>query len=144
MDGFVTLVYGVLTAEGRFTYASAGHETPILCREDGSIEMLRPTGLILGAVPEQSYGEAAVTLHSGDGLLLFTDGLSEARSPSGDFLDMEGLAPMVADCRRAGTGDFANALLERVSAFADGDLSDDVAMLWIERCPAREPALSTR
>ncbi len=104
LTGFVTLVYGVLSGDGAFTYASAGHETPLLRRAGGGgIEPLMPTGMVLGAVRDLEYAEQTVVLRPGDGLLLYTDGLSEARSPAGEFLDVEGLAGMLAayqDCPR--------------------------------------------
>lgn len=145
--GFVTLVYGVLDASGDFTYASAGHETPLVCRANPAgapVEMLDPTGLVLGAIPRQAYRESKITLHAGDGLLLYTDGLSEAR-PEGTsaFLEVQGLARILQDCcsaappnAAAGEGDpdtVVNAVFEGVTAYANGRQADDVALLWIQR-----------
>lgn len=134
LTGFVTLIYGVLSEEdATFTYASAGHETPILHRADGAVETLAPTGVVLGALRDLEYREATVHLFPGDGLLLYTDGLSEARTAAGDFLEVEGLARLLADCRRKESRDIADAVLNAVRAFAGGALSDDAALLWIER-----------
>jgi serine phosphatase RsbU (regulator of sigma subunit) len=147
MTGFVTLVYGVLDANGGFTYASAGHELPFLCRcsrggesvrDQGrspamEIEMLEPTGVVLGADPGQRYQERVAHLGPGDGLLLYTDGLSEARDPeSHEFLGVDGLAGIVRAHFGAAPNDFVDGVFARATAFAGGRLSDDVAMLWVQ------------
>ncbi len=149
-SGFVTLVYGVLDAHGGFVYASAGHEKPLVCRTGAKtaerIEMLAATGLVLGAAPCQTYGESEITLRPGDGLLLYTDGLSEAR-PEGthDFLEVEGLARILHDCCAVAAvpasddddpNAVVNAVFERVTAYANGRQADDVALLWIQRTAA--------
>jgi serine phosphatase RsbU (regulator of sigma subunit) len=134
LTGLVTLVYGVLRAEdGSFAYASAGHETPILVRADGAIETLEPTGPVLGAMRDIPYEEGAVLLHPGDGLLLYTDGLSEARSSDGTFLDVDGVARLLVELRDQPPAAIPEALLSAVRGYCDGKLHDDTAMLWIER-----------
>lgn len=142
MTGFVTLVYGRLCEEdGRFIYASAGHEPPIVHRADGSFETLSPTGLVLGAVRDMDYTESEIQLNPGDGLLLYTDGLTEARSAPGEFLEIDGLTRIVAGRRACPPSEFANSLMSAVRAYAQGKLSDDAAILWIERAAStdREP-----
>jgi sigma-B regulation protein RsbU (phosphoserine phosphatase) len=140
LTGFVTLVYGVLSDEdGGFTYASAGHETPLVRRRGGTFEALAPTGIVLGAVRDQEYGEASVVLSAGDGLLLYTDGLTEARPAGGDFLDVEGLQGILERLRDCPPREMARALLAAVRAYAGGSLSDDTAVLWIQRAAPGEP-----
>lgn len=136
VTGFVTLVYGVLDNEtGTLTYASAGHEFPIVRRAaDGSFETLAPTGMVLGAMPEMEYGEATVTLHPGDGVLLYTDGLTEARSPDGVFLETEGVERLLTDLRECPAPQLADTLMDAVRQYTAGRLSDDTALLWVERC----------
>ena len=78
-EKYVTLFYGELdTRRGTFHYANAGHNYPILARSDGTIELLKTGGLIIGALPHMEYDEDTVTLGPDDMLVLFTDGLSEA------------------------------------------------------------------
>ncbi|HVK04874.1 MAG TPA: PP2C family protein-serine/threonine phosphatase [Armatimonadaceae bacterium] len=138
VPGFVTLVYGVLTDDGRFCYASAGHEPPILRRASGKFESLAPTGSVLGAMEAMEYGEETVRLEPGDGLLLFTDGLTEARAEeTRAFLDVPGVKRYLDDvCGIHPPEAVADALLEVVRAYAGEQLSDDTALLWIARSRA--------
>ncbi len=138
MTGFVTLIYGVLDdRDGAFTYASAGHEPPILRRANGDFETLEPTGLVLGAAPGMPYEEAAVHLRRGDGMLLFTDGLSEARTPEGAFLDEAGVMRELTMCKDCAPDEVADKILAAVRAYSNNRLTDDTALLWIE---CAEPA----
>jgi len=82
---FATFFYGVLDFNlGTFTYTNAGHNPPILCRADGSTELLTTGGLILGMMPEMVYGQDSVTLDPGDAVVLYTDGITEAVGPRGE------------------------------------------------------------
>jgi serine phosphatase RsbU (regulator of sigma subunit) len=127
---FVTLVYGILYEDGRFVYVNAGHEPPIVRRADGAFEVLGSTGLIVGLQHDTTYEEASVRLLPNDGLLLFTDGLSESRSKGGeDFLDTEGVQRLLEDLRGVPPEELPDRLLESIP----GALSDDTALLWIER-----------
>jgi serine phosphatase RsbU (regulator of sigma subunit) len=137
MTGFVTLFYGVLEEKsGILEYASAGHETPILHRADGTFEMLEPTGLVLGAAPDQEYDTDRVTLHPGDGLLLFTDGLTEARAlGTGELLELPGVLSILANHRGASEGKMVPDIIwDSVTEYTGGVMRDDAAILWLECC----------
>jgi sigma-B regulation protein RsbU (phosphoserine phosphatase) len=69
----------------KVVYANAGHNFPILLRQNREPSFLDYSDLILGIMPSLQYREVAVDLQAGDRLILFTDGISEAklRSPSG-------------------------------------------------------------
>jgi len=60
------------------TYVNAGHNAPILIHSDGELTMLQDGGVVLGCIPNMAYDQAEVKLQSGDMLLLFTDGVTEA------------------------------------------------------------------
>ena len=74
---FVTAFYGVLIGK-RFTYVNAGHNPPILIHNDDSFELLESGGLILGFEEEQYYEQGMAALQTGDSLLFYTDGVTEA------------------------------------------------------------------
>lgn len=134
MTGFVTLVYGVFEeTSGDFVYASAGHEPLLLRRVSGDFEELMPTGLVCGVMRGADYEDAHVHFAVGDGVLLYTDGLTEARTQTGDFLTTEGAMKMLTHLRDTPASAVADKLLEQVRAFTGGRLSDDTAVVWVER-----------
>ena len=80
---FVTVFYAVADPiERTLTYVNAGHNPPLLFRAGGGRpEELKGTGIILGVMPEAEYGEETIRLESGDLVLLYTDGVTEAINP---------------------------------------------------------------
>ncbi|MFA7562644.1 MAG: SpoIIE family protein phosphatase [Methanoculleus sp.] len=80
---FVTVFYAVADPiERTLTYVNAGHNPPLLFRAGGGRpEELKGTGIILGVMPEAEYGEETIHLKSGDLVLLYTDGVTEAINP---------------------------------------------------------------
>ncbi|UCE24917.1 MAG: SpoIIE family protein phosphatase [Candidatus Zixiibacteriota bacterium] len=78
-EKYVTLFYGEFDIKsGRFRYANAGHNYPILARANGELELLTAGGPVIGALPRMLYESDAVQLETDDVLFFFTDGLSEA------------------------------------------------------------------
>jgi phosphoserine phosphatase RsbU/P len=84
---FVTLMYGVIAPDGRLTYCNAGHNPPLILSRSGSAPTLRRLecgGPIVGLFETATFDEETVNLTSGDWLIVFSDGVSEAMSASGD------------------------------------------------------------
>jgi len=82
---FVTFFYGILDlATQKFTYCNAGHTYPILCRANGKISELTEGGLFLGPFPQATWQDSEVQLKSGDFLILYTDGITEAAYKKSD------------------------------------------------------------
>ena len=76
---FVTVFYGVLDPAGmQFSYVNAGHNPPLLVREDGVQELCGSRGIALGVVPDVSIASTTLDLRHGDLLVLYTDGVTEA------------------------------------------------------------------
>jgi sigma-B regulation protein RsbU (phosphoserine phosphatase) len=81
---FVTFCYARIdVAEGRLTYANAGHNPPLLVRVDGAIEKLAPGGTVLGVFTESAYEQGEFPLRRGDRLVFYTDGITEGRNRDG-------------------------------------------------------------
>ena len=117
LDGgqFVTAAYAVYDpATRRITYSSAGHPSPRIRRRDGSIESLDGArSLPLGIVADEPYCACVAQLHEGDSLVLYTDGITEARSPSGEMFETARLDAALAagdDGPQAAVGRILNAI----------------------------------
>jgi serine phosphatase RsbU (regulator of sigma subunit)/HAMP domain-containing protein len=115
---------------GELRWSSGGHPPAALLRPArGVLEWLAPTGPLLGALAEVDYGEEAVTLLAGDLVLLYTDGVTEARNGNVFFGE-----DRVRDSVVAGGSprEVIRRLLTAVRRFGRGELRDDVALLAVE------------
>jgi serine phosphatase RsbU (regulator of sigma subunit) len=111
--------------------ASAGHPAPIVVR-DGRAEPVCAPGILLGVYPDVTLTEVTFDLHHGEIMVLYTDGVTEARD-AGELYGPERLVRAVADGRSA--DDVATRLLADVDAFQHGQQRDDIAILVIEAAP---------
>jgi PAS domain S-box-containing protein len=110
--------------------ATAGHPPPLLLRKDGSVERPEISGPLIGLTRSPQYHAAQVRLRPSDALVLYTDGLTDARAPA-RILDETDLTELLrrSDGRR---GDELTEFLER-EVTGGGDPRDDIAMLVLER-----------
>ncbi|GGW60479.1 histidine kinase [Streptomyces lucensis JCM 4490] len=132
---YCTCVFGILEpgADGSAAVhlASGGHPPAIVLRADGRAELLpTPGGLLVGILPDAPFVTATATLAPGDTILLYTDGLTEARTgPTRDHLYGEdALLAFAADQAPAAPGEVIEALTDLLRGFGDG-LDDDTALL---------------
>jgi hypothetical protein len=133
---FATLFYGVFDEESSvLTFASGGHHAGLLLRSSGEVEELRAEGLPVGVFDDVTWTESRKTLQPGDRVVLFTDGLVEARSASGDLFGMERLERMLSRHAGATSEDLLHRLEEAVMAYSGGNLTDDLAILVLEIKP---------
>jgi ketosteroid isomerase-like protein len=119
---FATLVYGVLSADGRFAYSNAGHNPPMLMARDG-VRRLTTGGTILGAFAEAVFEEEILQLQDGDTLVMFTDGVTEALGANDEEFGEERLM------KSLGASDVSSAI----------DLLSHVFTAVREFSPHREP-----
>lgn len=125
-------------ASGRLRYVNAGHPAPLLVRARGGVETLGSGGFPLGLVDSASYEAAETTLLPGDTLLVFSDGVSEARNADGRELGVERLAELARACHDADARGIASAIertLDEFSGSAPAD--DDRTLVVLKRAPAR-------
>lgn len=123
LESFVSLFFGIYdSSTGCLVYANAGHEPPVVCRyeQSGTKIALEPTGAILG-IGFFDFEERSIDIHTGDVVVLMTDGLTEVRTHTNDLLGWEEVARIAAD--RA-------MHLTNVQMIADGIVSD---IRWISR-----------
>jgi len=134
-DRFATLFYGVLdTADHTFQYSNAGHNPPLLVRSGREPVLLRAGGTVLGSFETCSYNEAGVTLHPGDVILIYSDGISEATDESG----MQFGEDSIADIVTANLDDSSDGLLVSLIEAArnhSGTMlpTDDMTVVVIKR-----------
>ena len=133
---FVTVLYAVYNPEtGEFTYASGGHDAPLLVRPDGSTELLPLTGgIALGIIPGLEYEQNTVTLKHGETLVLYTDGVTEAMNNEGEQFGVERLREVFRDSAPANSDEAAEMIFDAVNSFAGGAAqSDDITCLTLRR-----------
>jgi sigma-B regulation protein RsbU (phosphoserine phosphatase) len=120
---------------GELTYASAGHNPP-LCfrRESGEVEELPVHGYLLGAFAGVSFREGHARLDPGDSLILYTDGVSEARNVEGSFFGIDRLKTAVAAAGDCLVEQLVQALVTAVSEFTGSmPQADDMTIVAVQR-----------
>ena len=133
---FCTVVYARLeTGEeaaecgAKIIVCRGGHVAPILLRANGSTCKVGRPGRAIGVFDEADLTEQDVYLYPGDALVLYTDGVVEARSPDGTFFGEERLAALLRSCVGLSAQAIAGRVESTVSDFQENNLRDDVAVL---------------
>jgi phosphoserine phosphatase RsbU/P len=127
---FVTAFYGIYhPASRKLVYARAGHNPPRLLRGNSAMSLSEVGGLPLGIEGEESYEECTIQLNAGDLLLLYTDGITEARGPAGGMFGVEALdQALVRGSCKAQTA--IDRILESLTQFTQGaSPADDQTIL---------------
>lgn len=135
MGRFITCFYGLLdSATGRFRYANAGHNYPLIRRENGDIERLTRGGLVLGLQPGIEYTPDDVFLRAGDTLLLYSDGVTEAPGIAGEHFGEMRLAEQMRCAGGLSCSEWIARLADEVRAWS-GTLGfhDDFTAVLLRR-----------
>ena len=134
-ERFITLVLiAIDRATGEFKYVNAGHNPPYLVHASGEIEMLSIGGLLLGMFLEATYESATLRLDPGDVLVLYSDGVTEARNEAEDEYGEERLAAFLTEHRGLDPEALVESLIRTVFEFSkDGKPGDDVTVAVIRR-----------
>jgi phosphoserine phosphatase RsbU/P len=114
---------------GALTFANAGHYPPILIRADGSVERLVPGGPVMGVLPDASYEQGRVSIGAGDRLVLFTDGITEARDQDDTEFGEERLIGLAIENRACSAPALQARLAEAVASFTAGAFQDDATLI---------------
>lgn len=129
---FVTFFYGVLRlSTSELRYANAGHNPPILVG-GGHVHLLALGDPGLGLLRQHRYRDASASLDADARLLLFTDGVTEGRSPDGEDFGMTRLVDLV-DRPHLTAGALRDDVLSTIAAFTQGQFDDDVTLLAVVR-----------
>jgi serine phosphatase RsbU (regulator of sigma subunit) len=130
-DLFVTALFGRIAPNGAgvsVRLCAAGHPPPLVARADGGVEAIPSRTPLLGVVEHVGAGEAALELHAGDALLLYTDGLIETRR-DGHVFGPDRLMQTLAGAAGRPAEEMADELLAASQRFAPGAPIDDTALL---------------
>jgi serine phosphatase RsbU (regulator of sigma subunit) len=133
---FVTCFYAILEPNsGSLKYANAGHDLPYLWHGGGDAEELRARGMPLGLMPGMSYEEKEITLHRGESVLFYSDGLVEAHDPKGEMFGFPRLRALVAEHGAEEERSLGDFLMEELYSFVgEGwEQEDDITLLTLRR-----------
>jgi serine phosphatase RsbU (regulator of sigma subunit) len=136
-DQFVTMFLGLVDPDRMtITYCNAGHNYPILACS-GDIRFLDDSELVLGIIESTSYPEREIRMLEGDSLLLYTDGVIEARRTDGEEYGEDRLIELLRDHPQESSRVLVERIRESVLEFArPGDVQDDMTLLCL-RVPSR-------
>jgi sigma-B regulation protein RsbU (phosphoserine phosphatase) len=128
---FVTFFYGVLDSDQRtLQYCNAGHPYPIIVSPD-SARQLAESGAVLGVFPDWKYEDSTIRLRTGDRLLLFTDGITEASAADGQEFGEGNLAAIAKKHSASSAGELNKQLLAHVTEYCGGLFQDDATLMVI-------------
>lgn len=132
---YVTAFFATVDAPtGETTFLNAGHCFPVVLRRNGTVERLEDGGPVIGLLKDVSLSAGHTRLDSGDLLLLYTDGLSETRSPDGEEFEEERIVDIMRECAGKPSREIMATLLSRVRVFAaEAGLADDLTLMVVQR-----------
>lgn len=132
-ERFATVFLAILDPQtGMFTYANAGHPPSMILRSDSTVELLDTGRLPIGIDSQIEYNLSKSQLLPGDKLIMYTDGISEARTGS-HMLDIDGISAALERCRDCSPEKSLASLFEAALDFSDGELDDDAVVVIIGR-----------
>jgi len=129
---FVTVFYGILNMKtGVLEYANAGHNPPYIIRGNNTFERLEPTGdIVLGCFDNMQFNSVKTQLNPSDGIILYTDGVTEAFNKEEEEYDEERLEKLLPTIQSLSVNEIVNKITEDVNQFAQGyPQSDDITLM---------------
>ncbi len=133
---FASVFFGLLDPDtGELIYVNAGHEAPMIFRQNGEVDLLDITGGVMGLFPAANYTVASAKLNEGDLIFTYTDGVNEAKNPDGEQFTEERILKVAAP-EGNNTDTFLRIMLEAVGEFrGEAEQSDDITMLALKYLP---------
>ena len=127
---FITCFYSELDLNTRkLMFTNAGHNPPMLVRRDGECILLEEGGRVIGAFCDSTFTQQEIQLYDGDKLLLFTDGVTEARNAAGDEFGEQRLQACLRSYVGRNAAELRTLILDEVTAFCAGNFDDDATMM---------------
>ncbi|HET6931563.1 MAG TPA: SpoIIE family protein phosphatase [Candidatus Acidoferrum sp.] len=137
---FATLFYAEYEPATRLmNYVNAGHNPPLVIRpNNGSAQIFRlpSTGIPLGISADSQFASATFQFEIDDVLVAYTDGITEAENPQHELWEQQSLESVLKSCGQESPKEILNAILERLSAFTNGQPQRDDQTLLVMRVEA--------
>ena len=132
---FVTLFYGTIdNDEKTLTYVNAGHNPPLVFRNGtGAVEELEATGIAVGAMEDAVYEQKTISLVTGDLIVLYTDGITEAVNDREEMYDLPRLIALIQEKRNESAQEIVDAIVSSVFAYSKGQPQfDDITLMVVK------------
>ncbi|HKE57496.1 MAG TPA: SpoIIE family protein phosphatase [Pyrinomonadaceae bacterium] len=141
---FVTLFYAELDPEsGSLAFLNAGHNPPLIVHSAGTVEQLASGGLPLGIKPDAEYREGRTQLQPGDVLVIYSDGVTEAVSPTGEEFGPTRLYEVVSRNIEASAAGIRDRIESSLTKFSQGtSAADDITLVIVKRQAEAKQATS--
>lgn len=135
VNRFVTFFGSILDPlDGTLAYTNAGHNPPFLVKASGDVEPLTAGGPVLGVLRSAPYDSASIRLDTGDVVVMYTDGVSEAHPSGGDEFGEDRVKELVRANRHRTSGEIMNTLKDAVLEYiGDQAAEDDVTVVVVKR-----------
>jgi sigma-B regulation protein RsbU (phosphoserine phosphatase) len=132
---FVTLFYAELEPEtGSLSFLNAGHNPPLIVHSAGTVEQLAAGGLPLGIKPNAEFREGRSQMQMGDVLVIYSDGVTEAASPSGEEFGSTRLYEVVSRNIDASAAGIRDRIESALTKFSQGtQAADDITLVIVKR-----------
>jgi sigma-B regulation protein RsbU (phosphoserine phosphatase) len=135
-EKYATLFYVIVQSSGLATFINAGQCSPMRVSRDGRFEYFDTTSMPVGLVEEAEFQSETRQLEPGDKLVVYSDGVTEAANPAGDFFGKKRLREIVVAHAASDCGTLHDAILEGVTAFiSTAAQADDITLLVLEYLP---------
>jgi len=138
---FVTLFYAELEPQsGALSFLNAGHNPPLIVHAAGTVEQLASGGLPLGIKPDADYREGRTQLQNGDVLVIYSDGVTEALSPTGEEFGPTRLYEVVSRNVDASAAGIRDRIESALTKFSQGTrAADDITLVIVKRQADTKP-----
>jgi len=131
---FATLFYGVVEIEtGELTYANAGHDFPLLIDGEGA-QPLEESGIVLGCLEDFEYHTSRCTIPSNGTLAIYTDGLTDSESRSGEYFGTGRLHEVLIKHAHGNADEICENVIDEVKRFGSSETLDDLTLVVLKNC----------
>ena len=132
---YFTMVYGIIDTESATgTLTQAGHPSPIHQSVDGEVRLIGDGGFPVGMIPEAEYEEHAFSIHTGERLFLYSDGITECRGTDGTMFGTNRLLAIIRDGHHESLRDLMSRIERELAEFhGSSQFDDDISLFVMER-----------